>query len=164
MTAQTKKISKGVLAGVAGGLFAAFVMDRFQHLASKLQVAKPAPEEGEPATVKAASAIARSALNHDLTPEEKKAAGPVMHYLMGGLSGGIYGAVSAIAPNAANKGAGTLFGAAVWLLADELAVPAFGLAKQPAEVPASQHGMALLAHLVYGLATWGARRALLTVA
>src|SRR5665213_4406239 len=125
MTTQTKRISKGVLAGIAGGLLASFIMDKFQAFASKAG-GPQSSEEGEPATVKAASAIAESALNHQLSPDEKKAAGPVMHYLMGGLSGGLYGAVSAIVPTA-NAGAGTLFGAALWLLADEFAVPALGV-------------------------------------
>lgn len=162
MTAQTKRISKGVLAGIAGGLLAAFVMDKFQAVATKAGAPQAGEEGGEPATVKAASAISESALNHKLSAEEKKAAGPAMHYLMGGLSGGLYGAVASIVPSA-SAGAGTLFGAALWLLADEFAMAALGLSKKPAEIPPGKHAMALVSHLVYGLATYGARRALLTV-
>lgn len=160
MTTQTKRIAKGVLAGIAGGLLASFVMDKFQEFAAHAG-GPQAREKGEPATVRAASAISESALNHQLSAEEKKAAGPAMHYLMGGLSGGLYGAVASIVPSA-NAGAGTLFGAALWLLADEFAVPALGLSKKPTEIPAEKHAMALVSHLVYGLATYGARRALQT--
>jgi hypothetical protein len=160
MTTQTRNISKGVLAGIAGGLLAAFVMDRFQALASKAG-AGGTQDKGEQATVKAASAISEHALKRPLSDEEKKAAGPVMHYLMGGLSGGLYGAVASIAPGA-KAGAGTLFGAALWLLADEFAVPALGLSKKPTEVEPGKQAMALASHLVYGLATYAARRALMT--
>ena len=52
----------------------------------------------------------------------------------------------------------TPFGTAVWLGADEVAVPAFGLAGPPWEHPASVHARALTAHLVYGVATEGVRR------
>jgi uncharacterized membrane protein YagU involved in acid resistance len=54
---------------------------------------------------------------------------------------------------------GLPFGAAVWLGADEVAVPAFGLSKAPMEYPASTHASALAAHLVYGLTVDVVRRA-----
>ena len=40
----------------------------------------------------------------------------------------------------------------LWLVADELAVPALGLAKGPRNYPLSAHGSALGSHLVYGAA------------
>jgi uncharacterized membrane protein YagU involved in acid resistance len=136
---------------------ASWVMDRFQAAAGKLSHDKP--DKGEPATVKAASAVSESTAHHKLTPNEKKIAGPLVHYLMGGVSGGIYGAAAAAVPASA-VGFGTLFGAAVWLFADEIMVPVLGLSKKPNQVPFAKHAMALASHLVYGLATDGTRRAI----
>lgn len=65
---------------------------------------------------------------------------------MGAVYGGLEHSVPAI-----GLGRGTLFGTALWLGADEIAVPAFGLSGPPAETPASSHLSALAAHLVYGL-------------
>jgi len=55
-------------------------------------------------------------------------------------------------------GLGAPFGTALWLGADEVAVPAFHLAGPPWKTPASVHARALAAHLVYGLTTEGVRR------
>jgi hypothetical protein len=53
-----------------------------------------------------------------------------------------------------------LFGAALFALADEVAVPARGLSGKPSETPASMHLYAAAAHCVYGMATEIARRGL----
>lgn len=61
-------------------------------------------------------------------------------------------------------GLGLPFGAAVWFVADEIALPALGLSKKPTDYPAGVHTKALASHLVYGLSTdlvrKGVRRAL----
>ena len=48
------------------------------------------------------------------------------------------------------KGRGLPFGAAVWLFADELSMPAAGLSKPPAKYPISVHAQSLAAHFVFG--------------
>jgi len=53
--------------------------------------------------------------------------------------------------------------AALWLAADEAAVPALGLSKSPLDYPLSSHLSALAAHGVYGVTTELARRALRSV-
>jgi uncharacterized membrane protein YagU involved in acid resistance len=92
---------KGLVAGIAGGLAASFVMDQFQ------------------------------ALWISTTKKYQK----VM------------------------AGSGAPFGAAVWLLADDITLPAVGLAKWPTQYPVSTHVYALASHLVYGLVTETVRRA-----
>jgi putative membrane protein len=69
-----------------------------------------------------------------------------------------YGALAELSPTVA-AGAGVPFGAALWLAADELAVPALGLSKPLPEYPPSVHANALAAHLVYSLTTDLVRRA-----
>jgi putative membrane protein len=58
------------------------------------------------------------------------------------------------------SGAGLPFGAAFWLLADEVSVPLLGLSKGPTEYPVSTHVYALASHLVYGVTAEMSRRAL----
>ena len=72
-------------------------------------------------------------------------------------TGGLYGAIAELKP-ATTAGAGLPFGAAVWLIADEIIVPAFGLSKPPTEYPPSTHAYSIASHLVYGLTTEIVRR------
>jgi uncharacterized membrane protein YagU involved in acid resistance len=175
---------KGAVAGLAAGLAVTLVMTQFQHLSGKLAKALESDEPKKPqhaadrgkkksgegdgpgkgqkkqdedATVKTAKAISTKLFHHELTPDEKKVAGPAVHYSFGTLTGGIYGALAELNP-AVTRGVGLPFGTAVWLGADEVAVPAFRLAKPPLENPPSVHVRALAAHLIYGLTTETARR------
>jgi putative membrane protein len=169
-------IVKGLAAGAIGGAVASFAMNQFQAAASKLfenpeqhpdkkerarqaQGWKEHKQEGggeeENATVKAAVAV----LGPELSDHQKQAAGSAMHYAFGIVSGAAYGAAVEEWP-AARVGQGTVFGAALWLTADEIAVPAFRLSKPPAEYPVRVHAMALSSHLVYGVVTELVRRAL----
>jgi putative membrane protein len=114
-------------------------------------------EEQEPATVKAAEAISENVFDHHLTKDEKEVAGPAVHYAMGAGSAAIYGVFSEFMPGV-TAGADIPFGAAVWLLADEAAVPALGLSKGPTEYPLLTHAYSLASHFVYGLTTEFVRR------
>lgn len=153
---------KGVVAGVAGGLVASWVMTQFQAQLSKLS---PEPEGGrdmsdeeDDATMKTAAAITEAATGHQLTKKEKKGAGPTVHYAFGSAMGGVYGGLSEVVPAAA-EGWGLPFGTVLWFAADEVAVPAFGLSGSPADSPVSVHASALASHLVYGLTADVVRRA-----
>jgi len=170
------QVLKGLAAGVVGGLVASWTMNQFQELwttwsegdqkaqAKKSSQTRSASEgkqkkleseeggEGQDATVKAASEISEGVFDHKLTKSEKKVAGPAVHYAMGATSGAIYGVMAELLPPV-TMGAGLPFGTAVWLIADEAALPALGLSKSPAEVPLSTHAYALASHFVYGLTT-----------
>jgi putative membrane protein len=161
-------IWKGIAAGVVGGLVASYAMSQFQAATKKLAAGqegqrkrKKKGNEGEDATVKTAEAIS-GAFGHLLAKDEKKVAGPAVHYAFGATMGAVYGALAEVSPKVA-RGAGVPFGTAVWLGADEVAVPAFGLSKKPTEYPPSVHASALAAHAVYGLTTDLVRRAVLRV-
>jgi len=170
---------KGLAAGMAGGLLASLAMTQFQALLKKVSEqggsggeqhsadrgkGKSAERErhassGEDATVKAAAAISQGLFHHPLDKGEKKVAGPVVHYAMGAAMGALYGALAEV-DKRVTVGAGVPFGTAVWLAADEVAVPALGLSPPPTETPASTHAYALASHAVYGLTTDLVRRAL----
>jgi putative membrane protein len=112
---------------------------------------------GDDATVKTAQAISRRLFHHELSPAEKKIAGPVVHYGYGALGGAIYGALTEVWP-LAGAGFGLLYGMMLWLLGDEIAVPALGLGPPPTKVPVRAHADYLGAHLAYGIALDVARR------
>ena len=169
-------VAKGVASGLIAGLVGTLVMSQFQaacnHLVGRKghsndsedgknhqgdQKSAFAAEPEEPATIKAASALSDSLFDQDLTRGEERRVGQALHYAMGAASGAIYGVVAEYAAPATKK-AGLQFGAAVWLVADEMLIPALGLAKAPTRYPLSTHAYSFAAHLVYGVSTELARR------
>lgn len=115
-------------------------------------------EHKEDATVKAADMIAQATAGRSLTQAEKKKSGPIVHYAFGAVAGGLYGLLSEYLP-AASRGFGSLFGATLFVIADEIAVPALGLAEAPAKSPLAAHLYGLASHVVYGLTTETVRKA-----
>lgn len=172
-------IWKGLVAGLAGGLVASWTMNQFQaawtriaegaekpHGAQSMQPAEGSNgeqrqdvQEQDDATVKAAKAISEGIFGHELQKSEKKPAGAAVHYAFGTMSGGLYGALAEVSPQVTTA-AGLPFGAAFWLVADEISVPLLGLSKGPTAYPLSTHAYALASHLVYGVTTEFSRRAL----
>ncbi len=170
-------VLRGMAAGAIGGLVGAFVMNQsgkaIGSIAQDWQKEKIALEgqkggehnypehygkteqESEDATQKAAGKIAAIA-HRPVSKKQKKIAGPVIHYLFGAAVGAAYGAAAEKLP--VNKAAGVPFGAAVWAAADELAVPAAGLAGSFDQYPASVHLKSLATHVVYGVTTEMVRR------
>jgi len=128
-----RSMAKSVFAGAVGGLVGCYAMDLFHSVAGASGEQPSSSGNGEDATQEAASA-----------------AGPIVHYAFGALMGAAYGALRVAAPQATSIG-GVPFSTAIWLGADEVAVPALGLGASPLETPAPQHGSALAAHAVYGI-------------
>lgn len=160
---REKDVFKGIIAGAVGGLVAAFVMTQYQALTEKLSETagekKPKGRKETPANVKAAMMVSENVFGHKLTKAEKDPAGEAMHYVMGGVSGAIYGATAELTGSTATIGAGLPFGSAVWAVADDVVVPALGLSKSPTAYPLSTHAYALTSHWVYGLTTEIVRKA-----
>jgi Protein of unknown function (DUF1440) len=173
MAGRKPKIGKALLAGLIGGLVASWTMNQSQAALSKVsQMATgqreephPSSQDQEPsddATMKTADRLSRAILHRPLNRQEKKTAGPVVHYAFGGAVGMLYGVAAELYPKA-TLGFGTTFGAVLFAVADELAVPAFGLSGDSQDVPVSSHLSGLLAHLTYGAAAEGVRRAAMAV-
>src|SRR2546421_587319 len=129
---------KGVAAGMAAGLVGTLVMSGFMGLWNKTgelvneefedrssRQQKEQRGEEEPSTEKVASDISETVFRKKLNGDTKKAAGNVVHYGFGTAVGAIYGVLTEIYP-AVSAGQGTLYGTAVWLGADEFALPALG--------------------------------------
>ncbi len=168
MDVKQQCLWKSIGAGALGGLAASFAMNGFQSLSSKAKKAlsgQKAPGQessggGDDATVKTAQAIADAVCGCQLSDSDKKWAGPAVHYTFGTAMGALYGAATQTI-SAASSGRGAAFGTALWLGADEVAVPALGLAGPPTESPLSSHANALASHLVFGFVTDLVRRTVL---
>ena len=172
MRASRKLVLANVAGGVVGGLAASAAMNAVQWVWHAVgdhddapkpdpQQQKSAPDEGESATRKVARLAAEKVADKQLTPEQQAKAGGVIHYAFGGAVGGLYGLACA-ASEKTGAAQGVPFGAAVWALGDELALPALGLTKPVTEFPLSKHAYTLTAHLVYGYVTETIRRAVVT--
>lgn len=169
---------KGILAGLAGGLAGAYVMNQFQKGYAKASDAiktrngtKPEQRQensrqasdSPDATMVTADRLSRSFLGHPLTRDEKRKGGPIVHYAFASAVGSAYGAAAEYAP-VVKTFTGVPFGAALFVGADEVALPLLKLSKGPKAYPLSTHLYGLSSHIVYGLTIElvrrGVRRAL----
>ena len=144
---RRRNLWKGFLAGALGGLAGSFAMSQFHALLPKSETAPP--EQKEDSTVKAASALSQGIFSCELRAQQKKIAGPVVHYSFGTGVGAIYGiAVEFAKPRC--TGWGIPFGAAVWLGAHVIAVPALGFSEPVMQSAPLMEAAEFSAHLVYG--------------
>lgn len=90
--------------------------------------------------------------NRDPDQATKTELSNLVHWSYGMLHGGLYGAVRPAVAGGDLLG-GALFGAGLWILGDELAVPLLGLQDGPSAAPPSTHLNRLALHLAYGMAT-----------
>lgn len=154
-----------VALGMASGLVAGWVMNRTEGVLGKVGSRRTLEREalasraaGEPPTRKVASSVA-SAFGYRLDARQKRIGATVAHYATAAVWGGAFG----LLPRKARRPfllAGLGFGAALWLVEDELLLTALRLAPRPSAYPLSTHLKGLAAHLVWGASTAGAHRAL----
>lgn len=122
-------------------------MSQFHAL---LQRGKPSPPQSEEdSTVKTANAISKRILQHELSEKEKRIAAPVVHYGFGICVGAAYGTLME-SEGLKHAGYGLPFGAAVWLSAHVIAVPALGLSEPVTQSELGSEAAEFGAHLVYG--------------
>jgi putative membrane protein len=169
---------RGALAGTVAGLAGSAVMVGFNHLLGatgfgeddrggrhqhRRDDAKPNDTDGtisdEPASIKLARAVGERITGAPLTERQKRIGGSLVHHAFGAFTGAMYGALATKLP-AVSAGAGLPYGFLVWLVADEAALPLFGLAKAPPNYRAERHAAALATHLAFGLTVEGVRRRL----
>ena len=164
-------VASGIVAGIAGGLVASWVMNVFmENLGPQIQKAvqgdgaqqkQPQSQDeqkADDATMKTADAIVSTVTGgRHLSREAKEKGGPIVHYSFGAIMGGLYGAVAEGMPQA-TAGLGTAFGAALFTGADLVAVPVLNLSGSPANAPTSSLATPFAAHLVYGATTEAVRR------
>jgi putative membrane protein len=156
---------KGLIAGALAGAAASWVMERFQEqwLLREGNAGETPGNMGalgaEPATMRAADALAEAVTGAPVPAQRRELAGEAMHYATGAGVGGVYGVLAEIAPGPTFS-LGAVYGTAVALGVDEALLPALGLAKPARDVRPSEHAYNLASHVVYGLTLEGARRIL----
>jgi len=165
---KAQRIGKSMAIGAVSGLAASWAMNQYWTVESNLKKQIKSSRQrnrdqqqdsSDSATVQTAERISREVSGHELPRDEKEKAGSAVHYAFGAAMGALYGLLSEVAP-ASRGGFGLGYASLLWLVADEIAVPAFGLSKRPDEYPLSKHLEGLGAHLVYGATTEGMRRML----
>jgi hypothetical protein len=174
---KSPKVWKGLVAGIAGGLAGTIVMTQFQagwKKASEMLDSKTnekpgrrksrskSDEKGEDATLITAGKIAEL-VDQRLSRQQKQKGGATVHYGFGTALGALYGITRELSPDTWQSVhpvlAGIGYGSAVFVGADEFAVPAWGLSKRPKEAPLSSHAYGLASHAVYGLTSELVRKA-----
>lgn len=168
---------KGVVAGIVGGLAGTWAMSEFQGLWSRVVDGYESPSsagrhdardwqeksEDENANELVAQTLARWTVGRALTRDELAVAAATVHYTFGAAMGAMYGA-AAESSRAARTGAGAGFGTALWVAADEIAMPVLGLSEPTHNREWDLHAQSFAAHLVFGVTTEivrdGVRRAL----
>ncbi len=144
----------GAAAGLAGGLIGAAAMTAFQELLARFGITSGV--RGWPSTERAADRLARLG-GCRLPSRHRPAAGEAVHYAVGSLVGGLYGAVTERHPQA-TWGRGGAFGIATATLLDEGLVPALRFGDPITRAPVRSHPYSYVSHLVYGAFTEAARR------
>ena len=155
--------------GAASGLLASFVMSLVYRPLMRagseetLRREKEAQAGMPPATIRAAEAAAQ-AVGGGLPPDRRKQAlgGKAVHYAYGALWGPASRSPRGPSRRCARSATGLAFGAALWLLSDEVLVPLLRFSRPPRRYPPSTHLKGLASHLVYGVAVdagWRVARA-----
>jgi hypothetical protein len=165
--------------GVAAGVLGAMAMDLFARAvrATKHGVeadgaapggdrdgrgAQPPQAEGradEDAAVRVGTLAYQAATGEEPGRATRLWLGSAAHYGFGATGGACYALFAPRVP-AVRTGFGTLYGTAVWALADEGVVPALGLSRSPRELPPGVHLYALCSHWIYGATLEAVTRAL----
>lgn len=165
----TPSIWRGAIAGAVAGLAGSWAHEQAQVLLSHTtgdgvdaaQRATGRPHEwdarsqdqlsgqSDPATVHAANSVATAVGAGPLPEHAHDEAGPLVHYAFGVGVGAVYGALAERWP-AVTAGAGIPFGLAVYAVADQTAMPAFGWSVPGWRRPARAHAYSLASHVAYG--------------
>lgn len=152
------------MAGAAAGLLASWVMNRIYGLWSRMSSDREQPEQSsergvntDPATIAMINKLSQRFLSRELTGKRANVVDLIGHYIIGAAGGVFYGVVSETMPEL-RAGTGAGFGTAFFLLGEEIAVPVLGLSPKPWRIPARNHAVGFLAHLVYGVTTELSRR------
>lgn len=93
----------------------------------------------------------------DVRTSQPNAAGIALHYALGVVPGALYGVIRRQLP-VLQAGGGAFYGLCLFVLMDEVAAPALGLASGPRDYPWQAHARGAVAHVVLGVATEGLLR------
>jgi hypothetical protein len=163
-------VLNSVFAGAAGGVAGTLAMNPAQRLWTLVVDGAPPKSaagqhdardwqersERQNSNELAAQALARLVFKRTLTRRELAIAAPAIHFSFGAAVGALYGAY--MTRRASTRQSGAALGVALWLIADEVAMPLLGLSRSTLERPVEMHVQSLAAHLVYGIVAERVRR------
>jgi uncharacterized membrane protein YagU involved in acid resistance len=112
-------------------------------------------EEGRNSNEMAAQ-IAATTVGRPLSDRELAVAASIVHFSFGAAVGAAYAVYVMRRGGRPRSGLG--LGTALWLTADEIAMPVLGLSRSTLQRSPEKHLQSLVAHFVYGVATEGTRR------
>lgn len=160
---------KDILIGTAGGLAGTLAMKAYWKAVTKASGSDPRSQtrktngstthiallgvhhkEGESSTEALARLGYEAVADEEPAPADKTTLSEVVHWTYGAAQGAIFDALSRRLPGP-KWVQGLSYGGLMWLVGDELAVPALGLADGPRKFPMRQHAHRLGSHLAYGL-------------
>jgi hypothetical protein len=160
---------KDILIGTAGGLAGTLAMKLYWKAVTTVSGTDPRTQkrktngqssaiailgthhrEGESSTEALARLGHETLVDKEPDDERKAKLSLLVHWTYGAAQGAAYDAVTRRLPGPRWL-QGLTYGGAMWLLGDELAVSALGLADGPTHFPVRQHVHRLGAHLSYGL-------------
>jgi uncharacterized membrane protein YagU involved in acid resistance len=187
-SADTDDLVKGAIAGAVGGIVGTLAMAAFQQVWMRATTTLPELfnreqsdddrnrlknagvgesefPQSEPRShhhhvspsERMVATVYREVIHRPARPMEMKIGGSAIHVGFGAAAGAIYGAAAEV-ESRVTIGEGTLFGAAVFIAADEIALPLTGLAETPQRTPPRRHLYALFSNLAFGAATEITRR------
>jgi uncharacterized protein DUF1440 len=163
--------AKNAVAGAVGGLAGTLAMNYAQRLWT-LVVDRNAPAsaagphdardwqertEDQNSNELAAQVLACATINRRLSDRELSIAAPIIHFSFGAAVAAMYGAY--LNPGPRNRPSGVALGSALWLAADEIAMPRLGLSRPTMQRPLEKHCQSFVAHLVYGIVAERVRHA-----
>ena len=155
--------------GLAAGAVGSAVQSRFFALTRSLaphgSSAAFEPPEAAQREERATETVARRFVEGmmkrgPLDAEQKERGATAVHYALGAAFGAAWGLVRESFPDLDRPLGVAGFGAAAWMIGDNLLYPAFRLGAGPRRYPLATHAYALGAHLVFAAATWSAYEAL----
>ncbi len=157
--------------GIAGGLIGTLAMDYYQQsIAPQLFPQAENQQASQNSSADSISLIGRQYRQDESSTDAlgriaytqvkgyepdkvtKATLSNTVHWSYGLLQGGLYGLARA-GVNDLDIPGGLAFGAGLYLLGDEMAVPMLGLQNGPTAFSAGEHLQGIATHLVYGVAT-----------
>lgn len=156
-------LAKTLVAGGIAGLAGACAMSGFARvsdtlaqrtdLRSKHEATRiPYSEQEWDATTRIAQAGARRIINRRLNGKEERIGAAMVHYAVGAASGAAYAVLAKRFPQV-GKYSGAAFGAAMWVLTDELLMPATGTTRKLRDYSMLAQANALGEHIIYAVTT-----------
>ncbi|MBA2683596.1 MAG: DUF1440 domain-containing protein [Chthoniobacterales bacterium] len=148
-----QSVTADIVEGAIAGAIATWLMGKTTTALYKRQSEAVRRREnrargGKTAYAVAADRVAKLA-GTKLTKKQSEKYGSEIHWALGIGVGAVYGVLRPRS-QLPTMASGLLFGAAVWLLTDEIATPALGLTPGPAKFPWQTHARGLAGHLVLG--------------